>query len=173
MKMLKLEHKFDPVRKRHYLNDQCMVLHCHHYATLFSQLAFDAKDLADGPKILKETAEDIFYGFLKGTFDRDGVLDAGERLDIARQMFSALGLGKLIILAQSPAGGEVEMPSAHVDQGWLKKWGKATHPVNLIGAGFLAGMFAAAYGKPARSYRATETASLVLGAPKSVFKVEA
>jgi hypothetical protein len=171
MGTLNLVHRFDPGRKRHYLNDQLVVLHCHHYATLFSQLAFDAKDLADGPRILKETAEDIFFDLLKSTFERDGITSPAERLDIGRQMFSALGLGTLAVKAHSPGGGDIEMPNAHVDQGWLKKWGKADHAVNLIGAGFLAGMFAAAYGKPVRTFKIQETASMVAGAPKSTFTV--
>lgn len=172
MANLNLIHKYDPARKRHYLNDQLVVLHCHHYATLFSQLAFDAKDLADGPKIFLETAEDVFYGLLKETFERDGVSAPADRLDIGRQMYSALGLGTFAFLAQSQGGGEVEMSNAHVDQGWLKKWGKAPHSVNVIGAGFLAGLFAAAFGKPVRSYKVAETASLALGAPKSLFTVK-
>ena len=42
-----IDHRFDPVKNRHYLNGFCSVLHCHHYATLYTQLADDAVDFED------------------------------------------------------------------------------------------------------------------------------
>jgi hypothetical protein len=41
-----IDHKFDPIRNRHYMNGVCTVLHCHHYATLYTQLADDAEQFA-------------------------------------------------------------------------------------------------------------------------------
>lgn len=173
MAELKLEHKFDPSRKRHYLNGHLSVLHCHHYATLFTQLGIDAKDIVDGPKILKETVEDVFYEILTGYYKDNNVADPRDRIDIACQMYAAVGLGKITPGSVEESGGEVEMPHAHVDEGWIKKWGKYKAPVNFIGSGYIAGMFSAAYGKKPRTYKVTETQSLVMGAGKSVFKVEA
>ena len=169
---LKLDHKFDPSRKRHYLNGQLSVLHCHHYATLFTQLGIDSKDIVDGPRILQETVEDVFYEVLAGYYKDNNVTDPKDRVDIACQMYAAVGLGKINPGSVEENGGELEMPHAHVDEGWVKKWGKYKTPVNFIGAGYIAGMFSAAYGKAPRTYKVTETQSLVMGAEKSVFKVE-
>ena len=171
MATLQLEHKFDPNRKRHYLNGQTAVLHCHHYATLFTQLAIDAKELVDGIRILQETAADVFGEMLAAHFKTHGVTDPAARIDLGVQLFSALGLGKMIAAGLTEAGGTVEMPFAHVDAGWLKKWGPAKHPVNHFGAGYIAGLMAAAYDKPFRSYKVVETQSLVQGAKTSIFKV--
>lgn len=171
MSELKLQHKFDSDRKRHYLNDQLTVLHCHHYATLFTQLALDAKELVDGPRILRETVEDVFYEVLSNYFKNNGVTDPKDRMDIAVQMFSAIGMGKMAVVSGDTGGGEIEMPHPHVDEGWLKKWGKYKGPVNFIGAGYVTGMFSAAFDKPARSYKVTEDRSRVMGAEKSHFKV--
>ena len=173
MAELKLNKRFDAVKNRHYLNNQLTVLHCHHYATLFTQLGLDAKELVDGTIILQESAEDIFYNVLTSYFKENNVSDGGERIEAAKQMFSALGLGKIVINSSENSGGEVEMPSAHLDEGWISKWGKHTEPVNYIGMGYIAGMFAAIFDKPTRSFNVTETQSKVMGAERSVIKVTA
>jgi len=173
MSELKLEHKFDSQRKRHYLNNQLTVLHCHHYATLFTQLGLDAKEIVDGTRILKETTEDIFHEVLSNYFKNNSVMDVAERMDIARQMFSAVGMGKMVVVAHDESGGEIEMPVAYVDEGWLKKWGKFEEPVNYIGMGYVAGMFSAAYNKLPRTFNVTETQSKVKGAVKSLLKISA
>jgi hypothetical protein len=173
MAELKIERKFDPNRKRHYLNDFLTVLHCHHYATLFTQLALDAKELVDGTKILKESVEDVFFEVLSDYYKKNGISDAKERLNIAAQMFSAVGMGKMDIVSGDDNGGEVDMPFSYVDEGWIKKWGKYKEPVNFIGAGYVCGMFAAVFDKPVRTYKVTETQSRVMGAEKSHLKVTA
>lgn len=171
MAELKTEHKFDPNRKRHYLNNFLTVLHCHHYATLFTQLALDAKDLVDGTQILKESVEDVFFEVLSDYYKKNGVTDTKERMNIASQMFSAVGMGKMDIVSGENNGGEIDMPLTYVDEGWVKKWGTYKEPVNFIGAGYVCGMFAAVFDKPPRTYKVTETQSRVMGAEKSHFKV--
>jgi len=171
MAELKIEHRFDSNCNRHYLNDVLTVLHCHHYAILYTQLALDAKDLVDGTQILKESAEDVFFDVLSNYYQQNGITDTQEKIDLAVQMFSKIGLGKMDIVSNSENGGEIDMPLAYVDEGWLKKWGKYKESVNFIGAGFIAGMFAAAFNKPTRTYKVSETQSRVTGAEKSHFKV--
>ena len=171
MAELKIEHKFDPDRERHYLNNFLTVLHCHHYATLFTQLAQDAKELVDGTKILKESAEDVFFEVLADYYRRNRVTDTKERMNIASQMFSKVGMGKMDIVSGDDNGGEIDMPIAYVDEGWVKKWGKYKEPVNFIGVGYVCGMFAAVFDKPVRTYNVTETQSRVMGAEKSHLKV--
>ncbi len=171
MATLKLTHRFDADRCRHYIGDQVSVLHCHHYATLFTQLAIDAKELVDGTKILMEVTEDVVHGILSKYYAQNGVSAVQERLEIGQQLFSFYGLGKMVIVSPASDGGTVEMSSAHVDEGWLKKWGKAKEPVNFIGAGFVAGFFAAAYDKPVRTYRVEEKESRAMGAGKSILAV--
>jgi len=171
MAQLKLEHKFDPSRKRHYLNGQLSVLHCHHYATLFTQLGIDAHDIVDGTRILRESVEDVYYEVLTAYFKENNIGEPKDRMEIACQMYAAVGLGKMVPVSSDETGGDIEMPHAHVDEGWIKKWGKYKTPVNFIGAGYIAAMFSAAYGKPVRTYKVTESQSIVTGAGKSVFKV--
>lgn len=171
MTELKLDHKFDANRKRHYINNALTVLHCHHYATLFTQLALDARELVDGTQILKQTTEDIFFKLLSDYYKNNGVADPQKRLEIAVQMFSTIGMGKMAVVSGDVNGGAVDIPHPHVDEGWLKKWGQHKEPVNYIGSGYLSGMFSAAFDKPTGTYKVTETQSKVMGAGKSHFKV--
>ena len=168
---LQMERRFDPTRYRHYLNDHLTVLHCHHYATLFTQLALDAKDIVDGTEVLKQTAEDVFHGVLSDYFKKHGISDSGERMAVAVDMFSALGMGKMNASSFTENGGRIDMPVPYLDEGWMKKWGKSKNAVNFIGAGYIAGMFSAVYGKPTRTYSVNESESKAMGAGQSVFDV--
>lgn len=171
MANLNLTHKFDPSAKRHYLNNQLTVLHCHHYSTLFTQLAIDAKELVDGTKILQDVSEDVFFEVLSNYFKENSISSTSERVEIACQLFSAMGAGKMVANSADENGGDIELPMAHVDQGWLQKWGQHKEPVNYIGAGYIAGMFSAVFNKPKGAYKVEENQSQAMGAGKSVFKV--
>ena len=173
MAELKLERTFDSSRRRHYINGKLVVRHCHHYATLFTQLALDAKDLVDGTKILKEVAEDVFFEVLSDYFKKNGITTPGERMDIASQMVSAIGMGQMVIVSGDENGGEIDMLNSYVDKGWLKKWGTFKTPINFIGSGYISAVFSAVFEKPCRTYNVTETQSMVMGAEKSHFKVTA
>lgn len=171
MATLKLDKHFDPDRCRHYVNNNLTVLHCHHYATLFTQLALDAQDLVNGTKLLYETSEDIFYKTLTDYYKDNGVTDQAEKTELAKEMFSSFGLGKIEAGTLDEKGGSLEMPVAYLDQGWLQKWGKYNSPVNFIGAGYIAAMFSAVFDKPVRSYKVEEQESKVTGASKTVLQV--
>lgn len=167
---LALDRAFDPKTCRHYLNDTMHVLHCHHYATLYSQLADDCSIL-DAKKLLAECAEDSFYGVLMAYYEDHGITDIVDRIAVAEQYFAAAGLGKMEVVCAGPDGGDVELIHSHVDEGWIRKWGQREDPVNFIGQGYVAALFCAAFGKPVRSFAVTEVASIVAGAERSAFQV--
>lgn len=165
---LEMTHRFDPVKCRHYLNGQTSVLHCHHYATLYSQLADDC-GMLDGKKLLAETAEDVFGDVLKKYFKERCIETITDRLDIAVQYYSAVGLGKMRVVFAGTESAEIELEHSHVDEGWIKKWGKREAPVNFMTAGYVAGMLSAVFELPPRAFDVHETESLVSGADVSRF----
>lgn len=167
-----LDHRFDPKSCRHSLNGKVSVLHCHHYATLYTQLADDC-GMLDGKKLLTDVAEDTFYGALCAYYKEHEVTELAARITIAEQYYAACGLGKMNVLAAGESSGEIELLHSHVDEGWLKKWGPRDKPVNYISCGFMAGMFSALFNKAPRAYRASETASIVAGAERSKIEVAA
>ena len=166
---IRLDHNFDRQRCRHYLNGEVYVLHCHHYATLYSQLADDC-GMLDGKKLLSEVAEDTFYDELSKYYRDHNVQGTEDRIAVAEQYYARTGLGKMQVRCAGTDGGEVELLHSHVDEGWIKKWGKRDKPVNFITCGYIAGMLSAVFGKPRRSYVVIETQSLVKGNERSLFQ---
>ena len=59
--------RFDQKTCRHFLNEKVVVLHCHHFASLYTQLADDC-GMLDGRQLLAEVAEDNFYEIFKSYF---------------------------------------------------------------------------------------------------------
>lgn len=164
-----IDHKFDPVRNRHYLNGVCSVLHCHHYSTLYTQLALDATDF-DGVRHLVETAEDVFYNALDQYFKEKGIVAVQDKIEIARQYWQVIGMGLVCFTGIGKYEVTAEMEYSHIDEGWLKKWGGHNKPVNFFTVGFVAAVAALANNRPPRSFQARETKSLACGDVKSVFK---
>lgn len=167
-----LEQRFDPKACRHSLNGRDIVLHCHHFISLYTQLADDCA-LLDAKKLLAEVAEDAFGAALADYYTQHGIDSIADRFDIATQYYAVCGLGKMHVRCAGPDSGSVELERSHVDEGWIAKWGQRPEPVNFITQGFIGGMFAAVMGRPSRSFRVSETASIVSGAERSVFEIVA
>ena len=164
---LMFEHVFDEKTKRHYVNGHLSVLHCHHYTSLYTQLALDAQKT----DLLAASSEEAFYHVLVGYFDRHRIESIEERIETACQYYAAVGLGKMRVRYLGNDSGEVELLSSHVDGGWIKKWGVYDEPVNYIGVGYITAMFAAVLDEPQTTFQANEVQSIVMGAETSIFKV--
>jgi predicted hydrocarbon binding protein len=167
---LKLKHEFDPVRTRHYMNGVLSVLHCHHFMSLYSQLADDA-EIVDGKKLLFDSAEETFYPVFKDYFEEYKVATLSDRAAIVEQHFAAIGMGLMTVKGMGKNSGVVELSRSHTDEGWKKKWGERDKPVNFVTCGFIAAFFAAAFDQPMGTYDVQEVQSIVSGAEKSVFRV--
>lgn len=161
---------FDFTKMRHYTNDECSVFHCHHYSSLFTQLADDSK-MFKGDKQLFDASEEVFYRVLRKYFKDNSISPAEDRKSIAEQYLCFIGLGKVEIKIKGD-GGSAEMVHSHVDEGWIKKWSKRDQPVNYIGQGFLAAAFASITDKDVGSYSVEETQSIVSGATSSKFVIK-
>jgi len=166
---IQVDFTFDPGTYRHYMNGQASVLHCHHYMCLTAKLAEDLHDIG-GTRILQETAEDSVRPLFDDYFQKHGVADPAERLRVGCEYYSVMGLGR-VEMTGSSAGGEARLLRSHVDEGWLKKWGKHDKPVNHVTCGYLAALFAAAFDKPARTYAVMEVESVAVGASEGKFVV--
>lgn len=167
MSELKMQAKFDPDKCRQYLNNELTVFHCHHYTALFSQLADDAA-LLKGAKLLAEAAAESMLVPLKKYCNENGLTTSADKTAIAEQYFAYVGLGCIKI---DVAANTAIMTSAHVDDGWIKKWGKRAKPVNFIGQGFVAAAFALANDDAPDAYQVDEIESIVSGADASKFTI--
>ena len=165
-----LRSKFDNTRCRHIANGQTLVLHCHHFASLMTQLANDCS-LLDAKRLLAECAEDAFHTVLVDYYQKNNVSDIRERIEVAERYFSEAGLGKLKFNYAGTCAGEVELTHSHVDEGWVKKWGNTNEAINHIGRGYVTAAFSAFFDRPKRSYAANERQSIACGAKVSVITV--
>jgi hypothetical protein len=168
---LEMNHTFDEETYRHFVNGQNVVLHCHHYMALMTKMAEDFADVG-ADQVLCESTEDTIRPVLDSYFADHDVTSPQERLAIGAEYYAFTGMG-LMEVTGTEAAGEVKLAHSHVDEGWVKKWGEHDKPINHFTRGFVAAVFAAAFSQPARSYAVTETASIVMGAPESVFVVKA
>ncbi len=165
----KFEQRFDPQKCLQYVNNETSVLHCHHYATLYTKLAIDSKYMG-GPRLLFESMEEAAYLSLSKYFIVEKVDAIDDRREIAEQYFGLTGLGKLS-LKLSNEGGSATMKHSHVDEGWVSKWKKETFPVNFIGQGYIAAAFSAINDRSIGTYQVRETRSIVRGDRVSEFEV--
>lgn len=166
---LVVERRFEPRRGRHVINGAVHVLHCHHYLTLYTQLAEDC-GMLDGRKLLVETAEDSFRPVLEACWKAQQATSVEDRIALAEQYYAFTGLGKMCVAAVGPDTARVELEHSHVDEGWRKKWGGRAKPVNYITAGFVAALLAGLSGAAPRAWRVREEKSIVAGADRSVFR---
>lgn len=167
---LTIDHRFNAQTCRHTLNGSVAVLHCHHFTSLYSQLADDCS-LLDAKKLMAEVSEDTFWEILQDYYNRNNICSLNERIAIAEQYYSYIGLGRLKVGCAGSDGGEVELTRSHVDEGWIKKWGQRSQAVNFLTCGYIAALFAAALNRSPRAFRALETQSIVSGASSSKFQV--
>jgi hypothetical protein len=165
---VKCEHYFDRKANRHYINGIVSVLHCHHYSSLYTQLAIDSGET----ELLKSSARDVFREVLGNYFESNPQINTlSAKLDIGCQYFGLMGLGALKVRFLGDNSGEVEMPVSHTDSGWIKKWGLYDKPVNYIGGGFIEALFETVLNASSNTFEAVETQSIVMGAKTSQFKV--
>ena len=167
---LELKHTFDEKTYRHFLNGTHIVLHCHHYMSLTTKLAEDHDDIG-GTRILAEVAEDSVRPLFDEYIKSHSLAPGDARLKMAEEFYSVMGMGRMAVTGNETTG-KVVLSRSHVDQGWQKKWGNHTKPVNHFTRGYIAAMFGVAFDKPARSYKVTETESMVMGNASSTFVVE-
>ena len=163
-----VDHKFDPETCRHSANGTDCVLHCHHYASLYCQLADDAEQF-NGRELLIRASELAFLNVLADYFAEHNIKSYDERIALCETYWKNCGFGELKFDYVSEMTGAAHMDHSHVDEGWIKKWGTREKPVNFIGQGYLAAAMSAIHDLPAGSYQVFETESIVSGANASRF----
>ena len=166
---LKLDFSLDNETFRHYLNGHSVVMHSHHYLALITKLVEDLGDIG-GPQLLKDVVEESMWAILDDYVRKNGVNTPLQRCNVGREYYSVYGLGKMKV-AGTENGGEVCLVRSHVDEGWIRKWGHHTKPVNHFTCGYIAAMFAVTFDKPVGSYTVTETESMAVTGAEGTFTV--
>jgi hypothetical protein len=166
---LNVRFDFDDDTYRHRMNGFLSVLHCHHYLCLTTRMAIQFKGIG-GIEILRSTAEDTLYPLLQEYVTENNITAPEARLDVGAQYYAIMGMGKMKATLNRK-GGAVKLIRSHIDQGWLKKWGRADGHLNHFTCGYIAAMFSVASGAPPRSFGVREVESIVSGSKSSTFEV--
>ncbi len=167
---LEFNQRFDYYNMLQYVNNEPSVMHCHHYTTLFIDLAQKTREM-DGPRLLQESMEESFYLVLKKYYISKNISDRKEQIEIATEYFAAVGLGKLNITRIHSDGGSAELTHSHVDIGWLKKFGKSEVPLDFITMGYLSAVFELVFNHKLQGYNVTQTESIAKGDRISRFEI--
>lgn len=158
----------DTQTMRHYSNGDLVVLHCHHYLSLFTQLADDAKYL-DGPKILANTSKKIFKDVLSKYFKENNIIKIEDKITLSENYFSKIGLGKMEIKYND---NKVILTRSHVDEGWIKKWNTSEKSINYFGTGYISAVFSIIHEKDINTDNVFETKSIAMGNDISEFLIK-
>lgn len=166
---LKLDFSLDNETFRHYINGHAVVMHSHHYLALITKLAEEFGDIG-GPQLLTDVVEESMWVVLDDYVRKNGESTPLQRCNVGREYYSVYGLGKMKV-AGTESGGEVCLIRSHIDEGWIRKWGAHSKPINHFTCGYIAALFAVTFNKPAKSYRVIETESMAVTGTEATFIV--
>ncbi len=161
----------DSSSRRSFMDDEHFVLHCHHYSSLFTQLAIDAKSL-NGIELFVNASEETFYSVFKDYMERNNVQDREMRIKIVEDYFRYVGLGLLTLTIDDNGSATAVMKYSHLDEAWLSKWEKNDEPINFVGWGLLQAGMSAITNSGIGTYQVDEAESLVSGERASVFNIK-
>lgn len=167
---LKLDFSLDNETFRHYINGHAVVMHSHHYLALITKLAEEFGDIG-GPQLLMDVVEESMWAVLDDYVRKNGQTTPLQRCTVGREYYSVYGLGKMKV-AGTESGGEVCLVRSHIDEGWIKKWGAHSKPINHFTRGYIAALFAVTFNKPVKSYTVIETESMAATGTEGTFIVK-
>lgn len=155
------------------LGEQLVVHACHHHALFLDQTVSDALG-GEGWAVRRQAAFESSHALIS-SFCRDfGVNDPVERLDLASELFTAMGHGRLTFEITAE-GGAVHGTALHHGASFVEKYAtvlKNRRPVDAFAAGFISAAASLAYPSDWGTLEADETtcvAQLAARPPECTF----
>jgi hypothetical protein len=150
------------------LGDQLVLHGCHHHSLFLDQTVSDALG-GEGWAVRRQAAFEAAHALLASFCADFGIADAGERLDLAGELFSAMGHGRLTF-DLTAEGGTVRGRELHYGASFVEKYdGRARNrrPLDTFAAGFVSAAASLAYPSDWGTLEADETACCAKGPPWS------
>jgi len=151
-----------------------VLFHCHHFNLFLDQTIDDALGHAEGTRLRIAAAQESGHALLLALTKGTGAETPMERINLAQQVFSAMGHGKLQI--DAPEGrGTAQGTYLHYGFSWAEKYGKDVkrrHPADAFAAGFAAAAVEVAYDLPCESVRVTESRCVAMREDACEFTLE-
>lgn len=151
----------------------CVVFHCHHFNVFFDQTIDDALGAERGTQLRTDAAHEAWYLLLSSLCTRMGADDPGARLELAANVFSAAGHGRLSFDAAA-SGGSATGETLHYAVGWQDKYGsriRRQYAIDGFAAGFAAAAIEVARGLDAGALVCSESSCVATGADQCTFTI--
>jgi hypothetical protein len=128
------------------LGDQLVSYQSHHHSIFLDQTVSDALG-GEGWAVRRQAAFESAHALLASFYAEFGIIDPEERVELARELFSAMGQGRLVFEV-SAEGGTVRAHDLHYGATYFEKYGsvvKNRRPVDTFAAGFVSAAASLAY----------------------------
>lgn len=120
------------------LGDQLVTYQCHHHSLFLDQTVSDALG-GEGWAVRRQAAFEASHALLTSFYAEFGVIDPEERIELAVELFAAMGHGRLVFEVTAE-GGTVRGHELHYGAGFREKYGSVLRnrrPVDTFAAGFV------------------------------------
>ncbi len=161
-----------PVQGLVTLSDQLVVHQSHHHALFLDQTVVDALG-GEGWAVKKQAAFEASHAVLSSLCGELGIRGAEEKLDLAAELFAALGHGKLAF-ELGAEGGQVRGQSLFLGTSFSEKYGgliRNRKSMDAFAAGFASAAASLAYPSDWGLFDAEETACVARRDPACVFSL--
>jgi hypothetical protein len=131
-----------------FLAGQPVVYHCHHFNLFLDQTIDDALGPEQSRELRMRAAREFSARLIGAVCEKVEAQSPPEKLQVAAQLFSAMGHGKLDFDAD-PTGGKVKGSHLHYGFAWHEKYGaqvRRRDPADAFASGFAAAAVEVAYG---------------------------
>jgi hypothetical protein len=128
------------------LGDQLVAVQAHHHSLFLDQTVNDALG-GEGWGVRRQAAFEATHALLASLCGEYGIVGARERLDLACELFSAMGHGRLE-LEITAEGGIARAHGLHFGESFSEKYGgklRNRKPLDAFAAGFVAAAASLAY----------------------------
>ena len=155
------------------LGDQLVVHACHHHALFLDQTVSDALG-GEGWAVRRQAAFESAHALISSFCSDFGVTDPVERLELASELFTAMGHGRLTFEITAE-GGAARGHALHHGASFVEKYAtllKNRRPVDAFTAGFISAAASLAYPSDWGTLEADETtcvAQLAARPPECIF----
>ena len=155
------------------LGDQLVVHACHHHALFLDQTVSDALG-GEGWAVRRQAAFESAHALIASFCSDFGVTDPVERLELASELFTAMGHGRLTF-ELTAEGGAARGHGLHHGASFVEKYAtvlKNRRPVDAFTAGFISAAASLAYPSDWGTLEADETtcvAQLAARPPECIF----
>ncbi|HEY4121927.1 MAG TPA: hypothetical protein VGM56_28870, partial [Byssovorax sp.] len=154
------------------LGDQLVLFQSHHHALFLDQTATDALG-GESWGVRRQAAFEASHALLASLCAEFGIVGAAERLDLAIELFGAMGHGRLA-LNVTAEGGEARGERLHYGGGFAEKYGgrlKTRRRVDAFAAGYVSAAASLAFPSDWGALEAEETACVARGDPACVLSL--